>query len=229
MLFPGCVPVCNRRLVTFERTVNKQGRCHPPTKHLWAATVKTNNWKLGVSLYVKGKPLNSAYLWGWQFLVKLVISEVTATCWLVNYRRIQFLQVFPATFLLKSTLLKQEGKSLIFCCGSFCYMLSPPFRFLPQRAQSLLQLFMLFLIRWCILLLQWYCLTVGCAVFSLNRMLKSLTQSCFLSSWTTFQVHNDDKPLLLLEAEKLISMCKQLQITAKASAQGKSATFTKVR
>ncbi|NXC66230.1 CTNL1 protein, partial [Anhinga anhinga] len=42
------------------------------------------------------------------------------------------------------------------------------------------------------------------------------------------QVHNDDKPLLLLEAEKLISMCKQLQITAKASVQGKSATFTKV-
>ncbi|XP_032934961.1 alpha-catulin isoform X2 [Catharus ustulatus] len=42
------------------------------------------------------------------------------------------------------------------------------------------------------------------------------------------QVHDDDKPLLLLEAEKLISMCKQLQITAKASAQGKSATFTKV-
>uniref|UniRef100_A0A8C3Q8F3 Alpha-catulin n=1 Tax=Geospiza parvula TaxID=87175 RepID=A0A8C3Q8F3_GEOPR len=42
------------------------------------------------------------------------------------------------------------------------------------------------------------------------------------------QVCEDDKPLLLLEAEKLISMCKQLQATAKASAQGKSATFTKV-
>ncbi|KAM6086887.1 alpha-catulin [Chlamydotis macqueenii] len=42
------------------------------------------------------------------------------------------------------------------------------------------------------------------------------------------QVHDDDKPLLLLEAEKLISLCKQLQITAKASVQGKSATFTKV-
>uniref|UniRef100_A0A803VQ36 Alpha-catulin n=2 Tax=Ficedula albicollis TaxID=59894 RepID=A0A803VQ36_FICAL len=42
------------------------------------------------------------------------------------------------------------------------------------------------------------------------------------------QVHDEDKPLLLLEAEKLISMCKQLQITAKAPAQGKSATFTKV-
>ncbi|XP_074940577.1 alpha-catulin isoform X2 [Phalacrocorax aristotelis] len=42
------------------------------------------------------------------------------------------------------------------------------------------------------------------------------------------QVLDDDKPLLLLEAEKLISMCKQLQITAKASVQGKSATFTKV-
>ncbi|XP_021384396.1 alpha-catulin isoform X2 [Lonchura striata] len=42
------------------------------------------------------------------------------------------------------------------------------------------------------------------------------------------QVRDDDKPLLLLEAEKLISLCKQLQATAKASAQGKSATFTKV-
>ncbi|XP_074755476.1 alpha-catulin isoform X2 [Athene noctua] len=42
------------------------------------------------------------------------------------------------------------------------------------------------------------------------------------------QVHDDDKPMLLLEAEKLISMCKQLQITAKSSVQGKSATFTKV-
>uniref|UniRef100_A0A8C5TI02 Uncharacterized protein n=1 Tax=Malurus cyaneus samueli TaxID=2593467 RepID=A0A8C5TI02_9PASS len=42
------------------------------------------------------------------------------------------------------------------------------------------------------------------------------------------QVHDDDKPLLVLEAEKLISMCKELHITAKASAQGKSATFTKV-
>ncbi|NXW01489.1 CTNL1 protein, partial [Fregetta grallaria] len=42
------------------------------------------------------------------------------------------------------------------------------------------------------------------------------------------QVPDDDKPLLLLEAEKMISMCKQLQITAKASVQGKSATFTKV-
>ncbi|POI31902.1 hypothetical protein CIB84_004347, partial [Bambusicola thoracicus] len=41
------------------------------------------------------------------------------------------------------------------------------------------------------------------------------------------QVHDDDKPLLLLEAEKLIPICKQLQITAKTSVQGKSATFTK--
>uniref|UniRef100_A0A8C9F4T9 Alpha-catulin n=1 Tax=Pavo cristatus TaxID=9049 RepID=A0A8C9F4T9_PAVCR len=43
------------------------------------------------------------------------------------------------------------------------------------------------------------------------------------------QVHDDDKPLLLLEAEKLIPVCKQLQITAKTSVQGKSATFTKVK
>lgn len=42
------------------------------------------------------------------------------------------------------------------------------------------------------------------------------------------QVHDDDKPLLMLEAEKLIPICKQLQITAKTSVQGKSATFTKV-
>uniref|UniRef100_A0A803YEI2 Alpha-catulin n=1 Tax=Meleagris gallopavo TaxID=9103 RepID=A0A803YEI2_MELGA len=35
------------------------------------------------------------------------------------------------------------------------------------------------------------------------------------------QVHDDDKPLLLLEAEKLIPICKQLQITAKTSVQGK--------
>uniref|UniRef100_A0A8C4K6E3 Alpha-catulin n=1 Tax=Dromaius novaehollandiae TaxID=8790 RepID=A0A8C4K6E3_DRONO len=42
------------------------------------------------------------------------------------------------------------------------------------------------------------------------------------------QLHDDGKPLLLLEAEKLIPVCQQLQITAKASVQGKSATFTKV-
>ncbi|XP_068792402.1 alpha-catulin isoform X3 [Struthio camelus] len=41
------------------------------------------------------------------------------------------------------------------------------------------------------------------------------------------QLHDDGKPLLLLETEKLIPMCQQLQITAKASVQGKSATFTK--
>ncbi|XP_013813167.2 alpha-catulin [Apteryx mantelli] len=42
------------------------------------------------------------------------------------------------------------------------------------------------------------------------------------------QLHDDGKPLLLLETEKLIPMCQQLQITAKVSVQGKSATFTKV-
>ncbi|NXD16788.1 CTNL1 protein, partial [Nothocercus nigrocapillus] len=42
------------------------------------------------------------------------------------------------------------------------------------------------------------------------------------------QLHDDGKPLLLLESEKLIPMCQQLQITAKTSVQGKSATFTKV-
>ncbi|NXA55692.1 CTNL1 protein, partial [Nothocercus julius] len=42
------------------------------------------------------------------------------------------------------------------------------------------------------------------------------------------QLHDDGKPLLLLESEKLIPMCQQLQITVKTSVQGKSATFTKV-
>lgn len=114
ILFPGCMPMCNRRLVTFERTINKQGRCYH--RIFGSCHSAKNNWKLGVLLYVKGKPLNSASLWGWQFVVYLVISEVTANCWLVNY--IQLLQLFPTTYLLKSILLKQEGKSLTFCCSS---------------------------------------------------------------------------------------------------------------
>lgn len=63
MPFPGCMPVCNRILVIFERTI-QQGRCHLPTKHLRGATFVSakNNWKLGVLLYVKRMPLNSAYL-----------------------------------------------------------------------------------------------------------------------------------------------------------------------
>nr|XP_033786547.1 alpha-catulin isoform X2 [Geotrypetes seraphini] len=42
------------------------------------------------------------------------------------------------------------------------------------------------------------------------------------------QLEDDDKPLLLVEIDKLISMTQQLQITAKAPVQGKIAIFTKV-
>uniref|UniRef100_A0A8C3TEN1 Alpha-catulin n=1 Tax=Chelydra serpentina TaxID=8475 RepID=A0A8C3TEN1_CHESE len=42
------------------------------------------------------------------------------------------------------------------------------------------------------------------------------------------QLEDFDKPLLLLEIDKLIPVCQQLQITAKTTVQGKSATFTKV-
>ncbi|XP_050794135.1 alpha-catulin isoform X2 [Gopherus flavomarginatus] len=42
------------------------------------------------------------------------------------------------------------------------------------------------------------------------------------------QLEEDDKPLLLLEIDKLIPVCQQLQITAKTTVQGKNATFTKV-
>uniref|UniRef100_A0A674ISL8 Catenin alpha like 1 n=1 Tax=Terrapene triunguis TaxID=2587831 RepID=A0A674ISL8_9SAUR len=41
-------------------------------------------------------------------------------------------------------------------------------------------------------------------------------------------LEDDDKPLLLLEIDKLIPVCQQLQITAKTIVQGKNATFTKV-
>uniref|UniRef100_A0A8C3F601 Alpha-catulin n=1 Tax=Chrysemys picta bellii TaxID=8478 RepID=A0A8C3F601_CHRPI len=42
------------------------------------------------------------------------------------------------------------------------------------------------------------------------------------------QLEDDDKPLLLLEIDKLIPVCQQLQITAKTTVQGKNATFAKV-
>ncbi|KAG8442532.1 hypothetical protein GDO86_011362 [Hymenochirus boettgeri] len=42
------------------------------------------------------------------------------------------------------------------------------------------------------------------------------------------QLEDDDKPLLLLEIEKLIPLSQQLQITARMPVQGKSPTFTKV-
>uniref|UniRef100_A0A8D0HAW9 Alpha-catulin n=1 Tax=Sphenodon punctatus TaxID=8508 RepID=A0A8D0HAW9_SPHPU len=42
-------------------------------------------------------------------------------------------------------------------------------------------------------------------------------------------VNDDDKAFLLLEIDKLVPVCQQLQIAVKAPAQGKTATFTKVR
>uniref|UniRef100_A0A7M4G073 Alpha-catulin n=1 Tax=Crocodylus porosus TaxID=8502 RepID=A0A7M4G073_CROPO len=42
------------------------------------------------------------------------------------------------------------------------------------------------------------------------------------------QLEDDDKPLLLLEIDRLIPVCQQLQITAKTTVQGKNATFIKV-
>ncbi|MEE6519258.1 hypothetical protein FKM82_030908, partial [Ascaphus truei] len=42
------------------------------------------------------------------------------------------------------------------------------------------------------------------------------------------QLEDDDKPLLLLEIEKLIPLSQQLQITTRAPVQGKTATFNKV-
>ncbi|KAG8572035.1 hypothetical protein GDO81_011890 [Engystomops pustulosus] len=42
------------------------------------------------------------------------------------------------------------------------------------------------------------------------------------------QLEDDDKPLLLLEIEKLVPLSQQLQITSRTPVQGKTATFTKV-
>ncbi|XP_040209449.1 alpha-catulin isoform X1 [Rana temporaria] len=42
------------------------------------------------------------------------------------------------------------------------------------------------------------------------------------------QLEDDDKPLLLLEIEKLVPLSQQLQITARTPVQGKTATFSKV-
>uniref|UniRef100_A0A8C5WTV2 Alpha-catulin n=1 Tax=Laticauda laticaudata TaxID=8630 RepID=A0A8C5WTV2_LATLA len=42
------------------------------------------------------------------------------------------------------------------------------------------------------------------------------------------QLEDDDKPLLLQEIERMVSACQQLQVTAKAPAQGKTATYLKV-
>ncbi|XP_039185173.1 alpha-catulin isoform X2 [Crotalus tigris] len=42
------------------------------------------------------------------------------------------------------------------------------------------------------------------------------------------QLEDDDKPLLLQEIERMVSACQQLQVTAKAPVQGKTATHLKV-
>jgi len=40
---------------------------------------KKNNWK-SVFSYIKGKPLNFDYLGKQQFVVQLVVSDITANC-----------------------------------------------------------------------------------------------------------------------------------------------------
>ncbi|XP_025020594.1 alpha-catulin isoform X2 [Python bivittatus] len=42
------------------------------------------------------------------------------------------------------------------------------------------------------------------------------------------QVEDEEKPLLLQEIERMVPACQQLQVTAKAPVQGKTATYTKV-
>ncbi|XP_018426069.1 PREDICTED: alpha-catulin isoform X2 [Nanorana parkeri] len=42
------------------------------------------------------------------------------------------------------------------------------------------------------------------------------------------QLEDDDKPLLLLEIEKLVPLSQQVQVTSRTPVQGKTATFTKV-
>lgn len=49
-----------------------------------------------------------------------------------------------------------------------------------------------------------------------------------LTEYNLLQLEDDDKPLLLQEIEKMVPAYRQLQVTAKAHVQGKSATFTKV-
>uniref|UniRef100_A0A8C6ZU81 Alpha-catulin n=1 Tax=Nothoprocta perdicaria TaxID=30464 RepID=A0A8C6ZU81_NOTPE len=61
-------------------------------------------------------------------------------------------------------------------------------------------------------------------LFTRGEGLLKTTQDLFHQA----ELHDDGKRLLLLESEKLVPMCQQLQITARTSAQGKSATFTKV-
>lgn len=151
VIFPRQMPVVNRRPVIFVRTINKCGKCHLPTKLLWAATVQ----KLIRSHFLTCKRKAFKVGLAGRKTIHSVVSEVTANCWLLNYKRIRLSQVFHATFLFHSTLFikttrkKSLIKSLIFLCSSFSYMLSPPSRFLLQRAQSLLQLFRPFLTRWC--------------------------------------------------------------------------------
>lgn len=146
VIFPRQMPVDNRRPVIFVRTINKCGKCHLPTKLLWAATVQ----KLIRSHFLTCKRKAFKVGLAGRKTIHSVVSEVTANCWLLNYKCIRLSPVFHATFLFHSTLfIKTRKKSLIFLCSSFSYMLSPPSRFLLQRAQSLLQLFRPFLTRWC--------------------------------------------------------------------------------
>ncbi|NXJ81825.1 CTNL1 protein, partial [Trogon melanurus] len=73
-----------------------------------------------------------------------------------------------------------------------------------------------------------YLFTRGEGLLKTTQDLFFLAESLYHRVVLSFFFHDDDKPLLLLEAVFFISMCKQLQITAKVFFQGKSATFTKV-
>uniref|UniRef100_A0A670K9H3 Catenin alpha like 1 n=1 Tax=Podarcis muralis TaxID=64176 RepID=A0A670K9H3_PODMU len=48
------------------------------------------------------------------------------------------------------------------------------------------------------------------------------------ASMCSFQLEDDDKPLVLQEIDKMVPAYQQLQVTAKTPVQGKTATFTKV-
>ncbi|XP_034617345.1 alpha-catulin isoform X2 [Trachemys scripta elegans] len=61
-------------------------------------------------------------------------------------------------------------------------------------------------------------------LFTRGEGLLKTTQDLFHQA----ELEDDDKPLLLLEIDKLIPVCQQLQITAKTTVQGKNATFAKV-
>lgn len=58
---------------------------------------------------------------------------------------------------------------------------------------------------------------------------KSITPPPPLPPFCLFQLVEEDKSSVVTEMEKLSVLCQQLQMGAKAPAQGKTATFQKVR